>query len=111
MNGLGDWFKDAIGTASDFIAPVLSAIPHPAAQGMGMALKMGNALVNKDYSQEVKAASDNARMFTEPVIRQPRIKVVKANRNADIRAKNALIRVKNEEIRARKALKGAKKGK
>lgn len=111
MNGLGDWFKDAIGTASDFIAPVLSAIPHPAAQGVGMAIKMGNALVNKDYSQEVKAASDNARMFQPPVIRQPRVVAVKQNRNADIRAKNALVRAKNEEIRARKALKGAKKRK
>jgi len=109
MNGLGDWFKDAIGTASDFIAPVLSAIPHPAAQGLGMAMKMGNALVNKDYSKEVKAASDNARMFNEPALRPAKIGA--ASRNAEIRAKNAITRLKNEEIRAKKAVKGAKKKK
>jgi len=109
MNGLGDWFKDAIGTASDFIAPVLSAIPHPAAQGLGMALKVGNSLVNKDYSQEVKAASDNARMFTQPVLRSANTGA--SARNAEIRAKNAITRLKNEEIRAKKAVKGAKKKK
>lgn len=39
MNGLGEWFGDAISAAADFVSPVLSAIPHPMTQGMAMAAK------------------------------------------------------------------------
>jgi len=41
MNGLGEWFSDAVSSAADFISPVLSAIPHPMAQAAGMAVKTG----------------------------------------------------------------------
>jgi len=39
MNGLGDWFADAISSAADFVAPVLSAIPLPMTQALGMGIK------------------------------------------------------------------------
>jgi len=39
MNGLGQWFADAVSSAVDFVSPVLSAIPHPIAQGAAMAAK------------------------------------------------------------------------
>jgi len=43
MNGLGEWFADAVSTATDFISPVLSAIPLPMAQAAGAGLKtVGN---------------------------------------------------------------------
>lgn len=45
MNGLGEWFSDAVSAASDFISPVLSAIPHPMAQAGAAALKTGNNVV------------------------------------------------------------------
>jgi len=45
MNGLGEWFSDAVSAASDFISPVLSAIPHPMAQAGAAALKTGNNIV------------------------------------------------------------------
>jgi len=32
MNGLGEWFADAVSSAADFISPVLGAIPLPQAQ-------------------------------------------------------------------------------
>jgi len=45
MNGLGEWFSDAVSAATDFISPVLSAIPHPMAQAGAAALKTGNNIV------------------------------------------------------------------
>jgi len=47
MNGLGEWFSDAVSAASDFISPALSAIPHPYAQMAGAALKTGSGIVKK----------------------------------------------------------------
>jgi len=44
-NGFGDWIQDALGTAADFIAPVLSAIPHPIAQTLSTGIKGLNSLV------------------------------------------------------------------
>lgn len=56
MNGLGDWFSSAISKVADFVAPVLSAIPHPIAQGVGMGLKGLNAVVNGPPAQGAAAA-------------------------------------------------------
>jgi len=57
MNGLGEWFADAVSSAKDFIAPVLSSIPHPYAQGAAAALKGGSGaldkLVGKDRGDSV----------------------------------------------------------
>jgi len=39
MNGLGEWFSDAVSSAANFISPVLSAIPHPMAQAAGAGIK------------------------------------------------------------------------
>jgi len=41
MNGLGEWFADAVSSAADYISPVLGAIPHPVAQAASMAVKTG----------------------------------------------------------------------
>jgi len=40
MNGMGEWFADAVSAAADFVSPVLSAIPLPMAQTVGAGLKM-----------------------------------------------------------------------
>jgi len=40
MNGLGEWFGDAVSSAMDFIAPVASAIPLPFAQTLGAGMKV-----------------------------------------------------------------------
>jgi hypothetical protein len=40
MNGMGEWFADAVSSAADFISPVLSAIPLPMAQTVGAGIKM-----------------------------------------------------------------------
>lgn len=47
MNGMGDWFADAISTASDFIAPVLSSIPLPMAQMVSKAVSGAGSLAKK----------------------------------------------------------------
>lgn len=53
MNGLGEWFSDAVSAASDFLSPVLSAIPHPYAQGASAALKGGAGMLKKVMGSEV----------------------------------------------------------
>jgi len=47
MNGLGDWFAEAVSTASDFIAPVLSAIPLPMAQMASKAVSTAGGIAKK----------------------------------------------------------------
>jgi len=44
MNGMGEWFADAVSSAADFISPVLSAIPLPMAQTIGAGVKMAGGL-------------------------------------------------------------------
>jgi len=53
MNGLGEWFSDAVSAASDFISPVLSAIPHPIAQGASAALRGAAGVTKKIMGSEV----------------------------------------------------------
>jgi len=54
MNGMGEWFADAVSSATDFIAPVLSAIPIPMAQTVGAGLKVvGNVAKNYNKSESV----------------------------------------------------------
>jgi len=53
MNGMGEWFADAVSSATDFIAPVLSAIPLPMAQTIGAGLKVaGNVAKSYNKSSE-----------------------------------------------------------
>jgi len=42
-NGLGDWFMDALSTAADFVAPVLSVLPVPGAGLIGSGISALNA--------------------------------------------------------------------
>ncbi len=43
MNGMGEWFLDAVGKAAQFVGPLLTQAPHPIAKGAGMALTyLGN---------------------------------------------------------------------
>jgi len=101
-NGLGDWFKDVVSTVSDYVSPVLSMIPHPAAQGLSMAIKGGDRLLNSQKYQPAPGEGNAAS------IKQTLQKMEVKAKNAQIKAKNAQTRAKNEEIRARKAAKAAK---
>lgn len=114
-NGFGDWFKDVVSTASDFVAPVLSAIPHPAAQGLGMAIKGIDAVANREKypvprgpTPSTYLNSGQEPLTTQQAARQVNNSLIK-RRNESVKEKNAVIRAKNEEIRARKALKAVKK--
>lgn len=44
MNGMGEWFADAVSSAADFISPVLSAIPVPMIQSIGSGVKMAGGI-------------------------------------------------------------------
>jgi len=98
-NGLGDWFADAISTVADYVSPVLSAIPHPATQAIGMGLRAaGNA--GKMYQTNANAFGNT------PVGNKGNL----ATSKAETKLRNAEIRARNEEIRLRKAAKAAGKG-
>lgn len=60
MNGMGEWFADAISEASNFIAPVLSAIPLPMAQMASKGLSVAGGIAKKFGSVPPKPATPNA---------------------------------------------------
>jgi len=86
MNGLGEWFSDAVSAASDFISPVLSAIPHPVAQGASMALKGGAGVLKKVMGSEV---SPGQIYSPQPqLVRAPKqVVVVKTKKKAPVAKK------------------------
>jgi len=44
FNSFGEWFNDAVSAAADFVSPVLSAIPHPYAQGAAAAVNTAKGI-------------------------------------------------------------------
>jgi hypothetical protein len=98
-NGLGDWFADAVSTVSDYISPVLSAIPHPGTMALGAGLRAaGN--VAKAYNTNPNA---------NPNVGMSVPSGGGASSKAATKLRNAEIRARNEELRLRKAAKAAKK--
>jgi len=83
MNGLGEWFSDAVSAASDFISPVLSAIPHPMAQGASAALRGGSSVLKKVMGSEV---SPGQTYSAQPqLVRAPKqVVVVKTKKKAKV---------------------------
>lgn len=81
-NGLGDWFRDAVATVADVVTPVLSMVPHPAAQA---AAGIGKAFMTKKEeprreteSPYVSAAQEHAFVSRPRIARSPvRSRVVK----------------------------------
>jgi len=71
MNGLGEWFADAVSSAVDFVSPVLSAIPHPIAQGavmMGKTAKnVANAIGGKSSAPGAVYAPTGNNVVKKPV--------------------------------------------
>jgi len=56
MNGLGEWFADAVSSAADFVSPVLSAIPTPFTQGLGSIVKSAGSVAKSLGSKKEAAA-------------------------------------------------------
>jgi hypothetical protein len=46
MNGLGDWFREAVQEIRNTVAPALAAIPHPFAQGLAGAMRVGGSIAD-----------------------------------------------------------------
>jgi len=57
-NSTGSWFSDILQTGADYIAPLLSAMPHPVAKGIGAAIT-GGATMMKAWNKR-PAAERNA---------------------------------------------------
>jgi len=68
-NGLGDWFRDAVSTVSEIVSPVMSMIPHPAAQAIGkVAGVVGNLSRRENESPYVSEKAEKD--FIKPIKQQ-----------------------------------------
>jgi len=69
MNGMGDWFADAVSSAADFISPVLSAIPLPMAQmaskAIGTAGSIAKNIMGKKESPGLTYSASGANVSAE----------------------------------------------
>ncbi len=71
-NGLGDWFRDAVSTVSDIVSPVMSMIPHPAAQTIGkVAGVVGNLSRRENESPFVSEKAEKD--FLKPIKQQQKM--------------------------------------
>jgi len=76
MNGMGEWFADAVSSAADFISPVLGAIPLPMTQGLsGIVKSAGNvakALGSKrESANPYNPTGNNTAMPIKVVVKKP----------------------------------------
>jgi len=103
-NGLGDWFADAVSTVSDYVSPVLSAIPHPGAMALGAGLRAaGN--VAKVYNTNPTAGIGQVN-YPMASSSSSNSKALTKLKNAEIRARNEEVRLRNATLKAKKAAKG-----
>jgi hypothetical protein len=59
-NSFGDFFSDAIGAIKDYVQPVLSVIPHPAAQALSKGIDMANGLRGQSPKEMLKTVAAKA---------------------------------------------------
>jgi len=100
-NGFGDWISDALSTVTDYVAPVLSAMPHPMAQAIGGGLMAAKHIKNNPVKMSTPHPSQGNIANVLATVK----KETKAAKNSATRAKNEEIRARNEVIRAKKAAK------
>jgi hypothetical protein len=76
-NGLGDWFRDAVSTVSDFITPVLSMIPHPVAQAGAVIGRTVGGMARRQESASPALAPEKSRVAVEKKIAKEEVKEIK----------------------------------
>lgn len=72
-NGLGDWFRDAVGTVAEFVQPIAAMIPHPAAQVVSKVAGVANNLARRDNESPYIGSAKQEKLYLEPP-REPMIK-------------------------------------
>jgi len=63
-NSAGSWFADILETGANYVAPLLQAMPHPIAKGIGTAIQGGNTMMKawfKKPKAERKAINNNTK--------------------------------------------------
>jgi len=58
-NGLGDWFYDAVQTASKYIGPMLAMAPHPALKGLGTVMTGMSSVMEKEKKSKPEKVLSN----------------------------------------------------
>jgi len=111
-NGLGDWFRDAVNTVSEIVTPVMSMIPHPAAQAIsGVSRAIGNATARKE-SMSPYVSESAEREFVSPFKAKkeiPRERIVKKEIKKEIKRETKPFLKKSKMTVMPSAKKGRKK--
>nr|UUW20924.1 MAG: hypothetical protein [Sanya astro-like virus 1] len=66
-NGLGDWFRDAVNTAAEFIQPVAAMIPHPAAQVLGKVAGVAKNITRRENESPFIGSEKQEKQFLKSV--------------------------------------------
>ncbi len=76
-NGLGDWFRDAVGTVAEFVQPVAALIPHPAAQAVSTAAGIAKNLTRRESESPYIGSAKAEREFMQPVAAKAKQSIAK----------------------------------
>lgn len=88
MNGLGEWFADAVSSAADFVAPVLGAIPTPMTQGLsGIVKAAGGVAKSLGSKREAMAPYSATGSNTAVPVKNREVVVVKQVQKKKAKAK------------------------
>jgi len=74
MNGMGEWFADAVSSALDFVAPVASAIPLPLAQTIGSGMKAVSGIAKSLGSKKEAAGQTYSAQGANVSAGKPKVK-------------------------------------
>lgn len=66
-NGLGEWFRDAVDTAAEYIQPIAAMIPHPAAQAIAAGAGVYNNRRRQENNSPIIVTPQQEKAFLKPV--------------------------------------------
>jgi len=68
-NSTGSWFTDILETGANYVAPLLSAMPHPVAKGIGGAITAGSTMM-KAWNAKPAAERNAINQQTQAAVRR-----------------------------------------
>jgi len=68
-NSTGSWFTDILETGASYVAPLLSAMPHPVAKGIGAAITAGSTMM-KGWNARPAAEREAINNQTKAAVRR-----------------------------------------
>lgn len=85
-NGLGDWFRDAVSTASEFISPIAAMIPHPAAQAVaGISKHVGNMAKRQESQSPYVSEKQEHAFVSRPRVGRSPVRKIKEEAKKEVK--------------------------